>query len=186
MKNKKYFALGVVAGALISGCVTLAAAGITAYLTSQSFTYNGNDVNLEAYEINGFNYIKLRDAAELFGVPVQYDEETNKVFLGDTDADSKAPSYNAAKKVAEDFIKEYDWASIGDAQIADLGDRYYVKFILLGNGYTDDAIMVVRVNKNTDDAEKVFCGTDGGYDTYDGEIHIDWLLHTFDKWEDIK
>lgn len=81
---KSLFLIGVLCGSLLFGGVTVFAnSEIVAKLTSQIFFWNNRQVELEAYNINGSNYVKLRDAAELFGVKVEYYENTNSVYLGE-------------------------------------------------------------------------------------------------------
>ena len=87
---RKYsFLIGLLCGSLLFGGVTVFAnTEIVAKLTSQIFFWNNEQVELEAYNINGANYIKLRDAAELFGVKVEYYEGTNTVYLGESRKES--------------------------------------------------------------------------------------------------
>ena len=82
--RKTSFIIGLLCGSLLfSGVTVFANAEIVAKLTSQIFFWNNSQVELEAYNINGANYIKLRDAAKLFGVKVEYYEDTNTVYLGE-------------------------------------------------------------------------------------------------------
>lgn len=82
--RKSSFLIGLLCGSLLFGGVTVFAnTGIVAKLTSQVFFWNNEQIKLEAYNINGANYIKLRDAAELFDVKVEYYEDTNTVYLGE-------------------------------------------------------------------------------------------------------
>ena len=82
--RKSSFLIGLLCGSLLFGGVTvLANAEIVARITSQIFFWNNEQVELEAYNINGANYIKLRDAADLFGVKVEYYEDINAVYLGE-------------------------------------------------------------------------------------------------------
>ena len=82
--RKTSFIIGLLCGSLLFGGLTVFAnAEIVAKLTSQIFFWNNRQVELEAYNINGSNYIKLRDAAELFGIDVEYYEDTNTVYLGE-------------------------------------------------------------------------------------------------------
>lgn len=82
--RKSAFLIGLICGSLLFGGVTVFAnSEIVAKITSQIFFWNNKQVELEAYNINGTNYIKLRDAAELFGVNVEYYEDTNTVYLGE-------------------------------------------------------------------------------------------------------
>ena len=70
--RKSSFLIGLVCGSLLfSGLTAFANAEIIAKLTSQIFFWNNQKIELEAYNINGYNYVRLRDAAELFGVNIE-------------------------------------------------------------------------------------------------------------------
>ena len=82
MKKYIYFLTGLLCGAvLFSGTAVLANSGVLAQITSQIFFLNGEQAELFAYNIGGNNYIKLRDAAALFGADIEYIEETNSVCM---------------------------------------------------------------------------------------------------------
>ena len=59
----------------------MANSGVLAKISSQIFFLNGEQTELFAYNINGNNYVKLRDAAALFGADIEYIEETNSVYM---------------------------------------------------------------------------------------------------------
>lgn len=82
--RKNSFMFGLLTGACIFGSITvLANTDVLAQLTSQVFYMNGNKIELEAYSINDYNYVRLRDAARIFGVNIEYDEKTDSVYLGE-------------------------------------------------------------------------------------------------------
>lgn len=90
--RKHSFLFGLLTGACVFGGITvLANTDILARLTSQVFYYNGSKTELEAYNINDYNYVRLRDAAQLFGVKVEYDRETDSVYLGEHPAAAVLP-----------------------------------------------------------------------------------------------
>lgn len=53
----------------------------TCVATTQSFTVNGRARELNAYNIGGYNYLKLRDLGALLGFGVDYDEAANIAIL---------------------------------------------------------------------------------------------------------
>lgn len=82
MRKYTYFLLGLLCGAVFfSGTAVMANSGVLAQITSQIFFLNGEQTELFAYNINGNNYVKLRDAAALFGADIEYIEETNSVHM---------------------------------------------------------------------------------------------------------
>ena len=55
---------------------------IQAMLSSQMITVNGAIVSAKAYNIDGFNYFRLRDLADLLDFEVKFDAATGAITLG--------------------------------------------------------------------------------------------------------
>ena len=72
-------AAGILAGLALSG--PAATAGLMASPSSQKFCINEQRIPLEAYEINGSNYVKLRDIGQAVDFGVAYDVRTNTVRI---------------------------------------------------------------------------------------------------------
>ena len=84
MSRRKEIALvtaGILAGIAVSGPAAQAAAGLMATPSNQKFYINEERINLQAYEINGSNYVKLRDIGEVVDFGVTYDAATNTVHI---------------------------------------------------------------------------------------------------------
>lgn len=84
MLRRKEIALvtaGILTGIAVSGPATQAAAGLMANPSSQRFYVNEQRINLEAYEIGGSNYVKLRDIGAAVDFSVTYDAATNTVTI---------------------------------------------------------------------------------------------------------
>lgn len=58
-----------------------ATAALTASPTTQRFYVNGLPYGLQAYSINGNNYVKLRDIGRAVDFGVEYDGKTNSVYI---------------------------------------------------------------------------------------------------------
>ena len=90
MNAKVSFAAGVVAGALLFGGVAAYAAGVTAERSTHKIFIDGEQVELEAYNIDGANYVKLRDIGETVGFEVYWDGtvqiETDRAYTGEAPA----------------------------------------------------------------------------------------------------
>ena len=71
--RKCSFLTGFVLGALMFGGIGAAATGITAILSNHEIYFNGAKADVEAYIINGNNYLKLRDVAEALNISIDYD-----------------------------------------------------------------------------------------------------------------
>lgn len=97
MRKYTYFLLGLLCGAVFfSGTAVMANSGVLAQITSQIFFLNGEKTELFAYNIGGNNYIKLRDAAAIFGADISYEAETNSVHIS-TDG-SEIPEDDTVKE----------------------------------------------------------------------------------------
>ena len=71
-KNVGLLLTGMALGATL--CGGAAAAGIVAVPTWQPIYVDGQQVEMEAYNINGSNYVKLRDAGKLVGFNVYWQD----------------------------------------------------------------------------------------------------------------
>ena len=76
------FAVGVFAGLALCGPAAQAAnIALTAAPTSQTFYINGQQVQFEAYEIHGNNFVKLRDIGKAVNFGVEYHAADNTVHI---------------------------------------------------------------------------------------------------------
>lgn len=85
MSRKKDFTL-LVAGILVGAALAPTAAHavselLTATPSAQTFYVGGKQVELEAYAINGHNYVKLRDIGQAVDFDVAYDAARNAVVM---------------------------------------------------------------------------------------------------------
>ena len=62
----------------------------TCVAATQSFTVNGTAMELNAYNIGGYNYLKLRDLGALLGFGVDYDEATRTMLVTTKTAEAAA------------------------------------------------------------------------------------------------
>lgn len=83
MKRTGYFLAGVLVGAVLFGGSVAYAAGVIAERSMNTIYIDGRQVELEAYSINGSNYLKLRDVGKAVGFNVYWD--------GAVQIDSTAP-----------------------------------------------------------------------------------------------
>ena len=70
---------GLFIGAIITGGASAYAAGILAERSSHRIFVDGQEVQMEAYVINGNNYVKLRDIGEQVGFNVCWDSDAKCV-----------------------------------------------------------------------------------------------------------
>ena len=84
---KKFFKAGLsVICAMSLFAVPAAAANKTAYPSMTKLLVDGKTVEVGAYNINGYNYYKLRDAAMILkdtekSLSVGYDKESKKILI---------------------------------------------------------------------------------------------------------
>lgn len=81
-KNAVLLLTGMLVGLALA---PTAAHAVNQYLTAtpstQTFYVNGQQVELEAYGINGYNYVKLRDVGQLVDFNVAYDPSRNAAVI---------------------------------------------------------------------------------------------------------
>ena len=121
MKKGKEIALvtaGILAGIAVSGPVTQAAAGLMANISSQKFYVNEQRVPLEAYEINGSNYVKLRDIGQVVDFGVTYDAKTNTVTIHPDEA------YESEVKIPDTNGQTASRNADGSINVPQDGSRY--------------------------------------------------------------
>ena len=91
-KNVSMMLTGMVIGAALTGGSIAAAAGITAEPTWQPIFVDGQQVEMEAYNIAGHNYVKLRDMGKQVGFNVYWNAgvqiDTGHPYTGIAPAES--------------------------------------------------------------------------------------------------
>ena len=128
MSRRKEIALvaaGILAGIAVSGPATQAAAGLMANPSSQKFYINEQRIPLEAYEINGSNYVKLRDIGQTVDFGVTYDAKTNTVTIHpdkpyETEVTAPAPTTPPSQTSPSALSKNTD----GSINIPQDGSQY--------------------------------------------------------------
>lgn len=74
-------AAGIVIGATLFGGGTAVAAGLLAEPSTQTFYVGNQQIQLEAYAIGGYNYVKLRDVGQAADFNVYYDGARNAAVI---------------------------------------------------------------------------------------------------------
>lgn len=89
MKKSLYLIAGILIGITLFGGSSVLAAGITAERSTNRIYVDGQEVHLTAYNINGNNYVMLRDVGRAVGFNVYWDNdvrcvqiETGKPYTG--------------------------------------------------------------------------------------------------------
>ena len=135
MSRRKEVALvtaGILAGITVSGPASQAAAGLMANASSQRFYVNEQRLPLDAYEINGSNYVKLRDIGQVLDFGVAYDAKTNTVTIyPDKPYEAKVVSPSALSKNPDGSINVPQDGSryvpqAGDVVRCDNGTNYTI------------------------------------------------------------
>ena len=85
---------GILLGATMVGGGLVSAAGIMAERSTNTIYVDGQEVRLEAYNINGSNYVKLRDVGKAVGFNVSWDGSAVQIdsdapYVEDTVSDSR-------------------------------------------------------------------------------------------------
>ena len=92
MKRTPSFLAGLLIGAVLFGGTAAYAAGLTAEPSRHTVYLDGDLIELEAYTIEGSNYVKLRDVGKLLDFNVYWD--------GAVQIDSAAPYTGEASPAA--------------------------------------------------------------------------------------
>ena len=172
MKRLSNFFIGFLCGAILFGGTTaLANSGVLAQITTQLFFYNGEPIELFSYNINGNNYVKLRDAAALFGVDIEYVEDTNSVFIGEASEDvttEETAVPEEPKETTEEIpvevpvVQEDDTISIDGTSFSREDFSSNANAQVFDDVYTREAYNTMR--QTVADKEKIIHGNSGeGY-----------------------
>ena len=110
MKKSLYLIAGILIGITLFGGSSVLAAGITAERSTTRIYVDGQEVRLTAYNINGNNYVMLRDVGKTVGFEVYWDGdakcvqvESKKPYTGEapvTSAEAKPVEQPAQTDVA--------------------------------------------------------------------------------------
>ncbi|MBR0522230.1 MAG: hypothetical protein IJJ75_03460 [Firmicutes bacterium] len=130
--NKKalHFSSGFVAGVIscamaMSGAFAYAA-GITAEASRNRFIVNGEEVAMQAYKIDGYNYFKLRDLGDALGFGVAWDGENHQVII-DTSVSHLEDIQVPKVENNDDFELGYSIPSTGSIVRCSDGYDYEIK-----------------------------------------------------------
>jgi len=121
---------GVLLGAALFSGAHAAVETYTAQRSSQKFYVDGERVQMEAYAINGSNYVKLRDIGRLVGFNVTWDAESNSAIIDSTEpyeeetaAAIKTDQIVTIPQSDENFVlKEGDRVRCDDGTIYEITD----------------------------------------------------------------
>ena len=81
MKNTGLILCGMALGLALSPTAVQAAEALTATLSTNRIFVDGQEARMEAYAINGHNYVKLRDIGKAVGFEVYWDSENGCVEI---------------------------------------------------------------------------------------------------------
>lgn len=122
IKGIVLIAAGVLAGLLLGGPAAGAMASLMAAPSSQTFYLDDQRISLEAYEINGNNYVKLRDIGQAVGFNVTYDAAANSVRIEPEKPYTEGVKVPAASQTTPGALSTNADGSINVPQD---GSRYY-------------------------------------------------------------
>ena len=133
MKKVSYMLAGVlIGGVLLNGNAINAAAGLMAERSSQPIYVDGQQVELEAYNIGGNNYVKLRDVGKAVGFNVSWDGsavqiDSNAPYEDDTKASPAPTAAQASATVTLPADGSKYIPKVGDVILCDDGTTYEIK-----------------------------------------------------------
>ena len=121
------FAAGILAGALLFSGAAAYAAGVMAERSSNRVFVDGREVQIEAYNIGGNNYCKLRDIGKAVDFSVSYDAAENAVRINTGEPYAEEASAQASRVVRLPTNGSKYVPQIGDLIPCDDGTLYEVK-----------------------------------------------------------
>lgn len=108
-KNVLMVTAGILFGIVIAGPAAHAASDLVVQISAQKFYLDGQRITLDAYNINGSNYVKLGDLNQLLDFGLAYDSATNSVYIGERPQLSRAeaPPVDSSRRIpkAGDVIR---------------------------------------------------------------------------------
>ena len=164
IKSAALILTGMVVGASLGGPAAQAAAEyFQAYRSSQPIYVDGQQVQLEAYGINGHNYVKLRDIGEAVGFEVYWDGSAVQIL-------SDRP-YTGELPQAEDYSLEADPGIFTDTLTREfyngMRDAIRHQEEILAGQYTPRPMPLDYENQ---DAQHVVCGF-SNYPSFELKYH---------------
>lgn len=128
-KNAALVAAGIMLGAAIAGPAAQAAETIAARRSEQAIYVDGQRVQMEAYAIDGANYVKLRDVGKAVGFNVSWDAETGSVQISSEGpyAEDVALQATGGRIVTIPQSDENFVLKVGDLVRCDDGSLYEIK-----------------------------------------------------------
>ena len=144
MKKSLYLIAGILIGITLFGGSSVLAAGITAERSTNRIYVDGQEVHLTAYNINGNNYVMLRDVGRTVGFNVYWNSDAKCVQV-----ESKKP-YTGEAPVTSAEAKPVEQPAQTDVATAkqDINDR--TNALRKENG-----VAVLRVNDKLMQAAQV-------------------------------
>jgi hypothetical protein len=138
MKRVGTFITGLLVGATLFGGTAAYAAGVMAEQSLNRILVDGQEVQLDAYAINGNNYLKLRDIGEAVGFNVYWDTEQHCVQI-----ESNTPYTGVAPAVTMESspLANYEQSEVKpNPQVGDI--------VLCSDGYTYEIKDVTKYNNS--------------------------------------
>ena len=123
MKGKFNFLAGLVLGMFLvtgTGAAAAVVETVTATRTTSPIYVDGEQVEISAYNIGGYNYFRLRDLGELVGFGVEWDQATHSVRIASKSA-SQTPGADQADGTVRSIPK------VGDKIVCTDGYSYEIK-----------------------------------------------------------
>lgn len=178
MKRTRSFILGFISATVLTTAVSaLAQSELIAKLSSQTFFWQNAKIELEAYNINGYNYVRLRDAAGIFGVDVEYNGTDNSVRLGEEPQQIFIP----LTETIPEHTKEPEKEHIADGtDYAKEDYSQYANQLVFNDTYTKAAYNTIR--QSIVDRDEIIAGNnEDGYNSKYSYAHFVDSNQTIDK-----
>jgi hypothetical protein len=92
VKKLKYVVVGLVIGVMLALSIGVFAEGFTVLLNPFPIFINGQETEVEAYNINGFTFLKLADVGKCFGATTKFNETDQRIEVSNSSSEASKSS----------------------------------------------------------------------------------------------
>lgn len=166
MKRSIAFICGFLAGSVLLGGGAVCASGILAEPSTQRVFVDGKEVQVEAYLIEGHNYLQLRDVGEAVGFNVYWDDTTRTVQIDSSRPyTGAAPEAPTTEKAGEAYTEDFNTAVLTGAYTEEAFNA--LRSAIVTGAYSDPVYMSEETHQAMLEAEAAV----GIWPVYDLESH---------------
>lgn len=137
MKKYKQFIIGVLIGAMLFSSIGVCADEVLNVIANPYPVFvNGQEIQVEAYNINGFTFLKLADVGKVLNSTVSFNETEKRIEITENKKERTDDDYlvesSSVEKTTKDGLDGIIYNDIFYASLFDLEEKYQMN---KGTGY---------------------------------------------------